>query len=77
MPSSTMLRCVLRLKLYGCRHQSVPGDINKFERCFLGSVCALSSSLFTRGFVNGRIVDPVSVSDVIDFRLETVMITTF
>jgi hypothetical protein len=27
----------------------------------LGSVCALSSSLFTRGFVNGRIVEPVSV----------------
>jgi len=24
-----------------------------------GSVCVLSSSLFTRGFVNGRIVEPV------------------
>jgi len=34
IPSSTMLRCILRLKLYGCRRQSVPGDINKFERCF-------------------------------------------
>jgi len=32
-------RCVLRLKLYGCRRQSVPCDINEFERCFLGSVC--------------------------------------
>ena len=79
-----MLRCVLRLKLYGCRRQSVPGDINKFERCFLGlfgllhgvlgSVCALSSSLFMLGFVNSRIVEPISVSDAINFRLETVMI---
>jgi len=39
----------------------------------LGSVCALSSSLFTRSFVNGRIVEPVSVSDAINFRLETVI----
>jgi len=31
-------RCVFWLRLYGCRRQSVPGDINKFERCFLGSV---------------------------------------
>ena len=40
----------------------------------LWSVCALSSSLFTRGFVNGRIVELVSVSDVINFRLESVII---
>ena len=40
----------------------------------LGSVCALSSSLFTRGFVNEGIVEPVSVSDVINFRLELVII---
>ena len=39
-----------------------------------GSVCALSSSLFTRGFVKCRIVEPVSVSDVINFRLESVII---
>ena len=53
---------VFWLKLYGCRHQTVSGDIIKFERCFwglfgfsysvLGSICGLSSSLFMCSFVN-------------------------
>ena len=40
----------------------------------LGSVRALSSSLSTLGFVNGGVVERVSVSDVINFRLESVII---
>jgi len=28
IPSSTMLQMLVWLKLYGCRHQAVPGDIN-------------------------------------------------
>ncbi|HKZ93778.1 MAG TPA: hypothetical protein VJ249_04250 [Candidatus Bathyarchaeia archaeon] len=39
----------------------------------LGSVCALSCVRFGRGFVNHGNVEWVSVSDVINFRLETVI----
>ena|SRR3990170_5712855 len=38
IPSSTMLKCVVRLKLYGYRRQSVPGDINESGHCALGCV---------------------------------------
>ena len=78
-----MLR-VFWLKLYEHHRQSAPGDINEFERCFsgsvwvfnsvLGSFSALSSSLFTRSFVNGRIAESVSASDIINFRLESAII---
>ena len=29
------------LKLYGYHRQNVPGDINEFKRCYLGSVWVL------------------------------------
>jgi hypothetical protein len=48
-------------------------DLFGFLYGILGSVCAPSSSLVTRGFVNGGVVERVSVSDVINFRLEQVI----
>ncbi len=43
----------------------------------VGSVWALSSSLFRRDFVNEGIGSGVSVSEVINFDLETVIIMAF
>jgi len=78
---------ILRQRLYGCRRKTVPDDINKFEHCALGSFwvlvyCSgfcltLSCVRFRRGFVNNGIVEPVSVSDVINSRLESVIIPSW
>ena len=52
----------------------VSWDLFGFSYGVLGSACAPSSSLSTCGFVNGGVVERVSVSDVVNFRLETVTI---
>jgi len=87
IPSSTMLRVHIWLRLCGHRRQSVPGDINKFEHCSLGSVrvSVWCSGFCLRrffvtvyvGFVNGGVVERVSVSDATNFGLETVIITSW
>jgi len=64
-----MLELVLRLWLYGCRHQYVPSDINAPNIVAAGS--SLDSCSWTR---RRRLFVGVSVSDVINFRLEQVII---
>jgi hypothetical protein len=71
MPSSTMLRlhsaegCVdVVIRVFPVTSTSlsiVSWGLFGSVYGVLGSVCAVSSSLFTRGFVNGRIVEPISV----------------